>query len=157
MRSWLTFLMVFAALAAAGCSKGGAPGNDAAVPDTQPRLDIRYFHRTIRCPSCMLIEQFTKQAVEQSFASELSSGRATWASVNLDEPENAHYDKDYKLTAQSVVLSEVRGGRETRWKNLEKVWDLFNDEAAFTAYIQEGVLAWLNKGQAASKRTGELK
>ena len=88
----------------------------------------------------MAAEELAKQAVEQAFAGELSSGRVTWASVNLDEPENAHYDKDYKLTAQSVVLSEVRGDKEMRWKNLEKVWDLLSDEAAFTAYVQEEVL-----------------
>ncbi len=155
MRSLPLCAMLLAALAAASCSKGGAPGAYAVVPDAKPRLDIRYFHRTIRCPSCTRIEELTKQAVEQAFASELSGGRVTWASVNLDTPENAHYDKDYKLTAQSVVLSDQRGDTEMRWKNLEKVWDLLSDEAAFTAYIQEEVLAWLNDGQAASPPPGE--
>ena len=157
MRILPALTILLSALAVTGCSKGGAPVANAAVPEAKPRLDIRYFHRTIRCPSCTRIEELTKQAVEKAFAGELSSGRATWASVNLDEPENAHYDKDYNLTAQSVVLSEVRGGTKTRWKNLEKVWDLFNDEAAFTAYIQEEVLAWLNDTQAASGRPGESK
>ncbi len=147
--------LLIAALAMAACSKVGVPVKATAVSGANSRLDIRYFHRTIRCPSCTRIEELAKQAVEQACAGELSSGRVMWASVNLDEPENAHYDKDYKLTAQSVVLSEVRGDREMRWKNLQKVWDLFNDEAAFTAYVQEEVLAWLNDGQAKSPLPGE--
>jgi hypothetical protein len=157
MRFLPTATLLLAALAVAACSKGGAPVKETAVSDAKPRLDIRYFHRTIRCPSCTRIEQLARQAVEQTFAGELSSGRVTWAAVNLDAPENAHYDKDYKLTAQSVVLSEVRGGTETRWKNLEKVWDLLSDEAAFTVYVQEEVLAWLNDSQAKSPLPGESK
>jgi len=155
MRSASFFAVLLALFLAAGCSKGSAPGTDAAVPEAKPHLDIRYFHRTVRCPSCMHIEVLAKQAVEQAFAGELSSGRATWASVNLDEPGNARYEKDYKLNAQSVVVSDWRDGRETRWKNLDKVWDLLYDDAAFTDYVQKEVLAWLNDAQAASLPPGD--
>jgi hypothetical protein len=63
--------------------------------------------------------------------------------VNLDEPENAHFAKDYSLHTKSVIVSELKGGREIRWKNLEKVWPLLGDQPAFEQYVEKEVRAFL--------------
>jgi hypothetical protein len=44
-----------------------------------------------------------------------------------------------------VVVSEVRDGREVRWRNLEKVWDLLGDADAFQAYVEREVQAFLDE------------
>jgi co-chaperonin GroES (HSP10) len=40
------------------------------------------------------------------------------------------------LFSKSVVLAVGAGGTEKRWKNLERVWVLVNDEAAFKEYVR---------------------
>ena len=118
-------------LAAAMMGCAGAP--------EPARTEVVYFHRTVRCPSCLTLEAWAKSAA----AADVASGRVTWQVLNLDEPGNAQFEDRYGLTAQSVVVRKMQGGQETRWKNLDKVWDLLEDEAVFTKYVQDEVRAFL--------------
>lgn len=103
---------------------------------------VYYFHRTVRCPSCEKIETLAQAAVEERFADEVAAGRMMWKPLNIDEPQNQHFEDDYKLETQSVVLSELREGKEVRWKNLDKVWDLLDDDAGFAQYVAEEIAAF---------------
>lgn len=105
----------------------------------RPKLIVYYFHTTTRCVSCLKIENLTQFTLESDFASELVEGLVEWRPVNLDTPGNGHFAKEYGLYTKSVVLSEVRDGRETRWRNLEKVWHLLPDPEGFRRYVEEEV------------------
>ena len=61
------------------------------------------------------------------------------------QPENKHYDKDYKLYAQSVILSDVKDGKELRWLNLDKIWKLLNNDKAFQEYIAKEITGYLGE------------
>lgn len=135
-----------AALFIVGCSvsppaPAAKDGNKGVPPDA---IHVYYFHRTLRCPSCERIEAWSKAAVETSFPVELESGQVVWHSLNLDEPEFAHFDGDYDLNTQSVVVSEWKNGREARWKNLEEVWELLDDQSGFQQYIEAEVRGFLS-------------
>lgn len=110
-----------------------------AAPSQEPKLRAFYFHRSVRCPSCIKIEQISDATVHEYFAGELAEGRMTWQILNLDEPGNRHFEEDYHLEAQSVVVSEVVNGKETHWKNLKQVWDLVEDEPAMADYVHAEV------------------
>ena len=137
------FLCMTLGLALCGCTKSESVSNSSVVPaQTTATLTVYYFHQTIRCPSCEKIEALAQKAVEEGFAGELAAGGMRWRTINIDDPQNKHFEDDYRLQAQSVVLSEMRGGKETRWKNLEKVWDLLDDDASFLRYVQDEVRAY---------------
>jgi hypothetical protein len=112
-----------------------AHASDPPVPEN--RIVVYYFHTTYRCESCRKIEAYTREAVESFFAADLEQGRVVWKLVNTDEKPNKHFIKDYQLYTKSVVLSEVIGGKQQRWKNLPKVWELLGDKPGFLLYIQE--------------------
>ena len=57
--------------------------------------------------------------------------------MNVESTENQHFIEDYQLRTRSVVLVELQDGKQIRWKNLEKVWQLVQDKDAFFNYIQE--------------------
>lgn len=76
----------------------------------------------------------------------MKEGRVVWGLVNLDEPANKHYIDDYQLYTKSLIVSEIRNGKEIRWKNLAKVWELTNDKKAFIDYVQGEVRAYLGGG-----------
>lgn len=119
-----------------------APAKTAPTGQTnaaRPKLIVYYFHTTTRCASCLKIENLTQFTLESDFASELVEGLVEWRPVNLDTPGNGHFAKEYGLYTKSVVLSEVRDGRETRWRNLEKVWHLLPDPEGFRRYVEEEV------------------
>lgn len=124
---------------------GSARGAQPVSPDPSKdrKILVTYFITNTRCFSCYKIETLTESAVVNTFAGPLKEGRLEWRVVNTDEPKNAHYLKDYKLYTKSVIVSEVEGGREVRWKNCEKVWDLLDDPKAFETYIVREVNAYL--------------
>ncbi len=123
-----------------------AATNDApASAEPSSTVVVTYFHTTARCLSCLKIEELTNATMTMRFAGPIAEKRIVWQTMNLDEPANAHFVKDYGLYTKSVVLSEVRGDREVRWKNLEKVWDLLGDADAFQAYVEREVQAFLEK------------
>ena len=106
---------------------------------------VTYFHATARCVSCLKIEDLTNAAMTTRFAGPIAEKRVVWRVVNIDEPENAHFVKDYGLYTKSVVVSEVKAGREVRWKNLDQVWKLLGDPEAFQGYVEREVQAFLEK------------
>jgi hypothetical protein len=121
-----------------------APPKPAASVDLQARkIVVTYFVTNTRCFSCYKIETLTESAVVNTFGGPLKEGRIEWRVVNTDEPQNAHFLKDYKLVTKSVIVSEVVGGREVRWKNCDKVWDLLDDPKTFETYIVREVKAYL--------------
>lgn len=118
-----------------------AAAADATAPSR--KIVATYFFTNVRCSSCLTIERLTGETIKGDFAGPIGEGRLQWRSVNIDEPGNFHYVKDYKLYSKSVILSEVVDGREVRWKNLEKVWTLLRDEAAFRQYVHAEVASFL--------------
>ncbi len=104
---------------------------------------VYYFHTTNRCYSCTQLEKQTYLAIAEGFEQELSDGRVKFASLNVDQEENRHFVKDYKLYTKSVIVSDAAQGKEVRWKNLQKVWELLRDDVAFTDYVQEEVRQYL--------------
>lgn len=96
----------------------------AASASSSFHVIATYFHNTARCVTCRNIENRSKEAIEAAFAVELASGQLTWRALNMEERENEHYAIDYDLPYASLVLAEVDGEREVRFKVLEQTWDL---------------------------------
>jgi hypothetical protein len=102
-----------------------------------------YFHGNIRCVSCVKIETLSRKAVTEGFPDDLKSGRVEFQDVNVDDPQNLHFIEKYQLSSQSLVIVEIRDGREIRWRNLEKVWTLLDSERVFIPYVRNEVSGFL--------------
>lgn len=113
----------------------------AAVPSHY--FTATYFHTTYRCPTCRQIEALSKEAITMNFSDELKSGDLIWRIVNVEEPENKHYNADYQLFTKSLIISEVKNGKEIRWKNLQKVWHYVRDDEAFINYVTSEIKTWM--------------
>jgi hypothetical protein len=85
-----------------------------------------------------------KEAIETGFAGPLKAGRLEWREVNIDEPGQEHFVKDFQLTTRSVVLERNQGGKRQDWKNLARIWELIRGEKdGFVKYIQDETKAFL--------------
>lgn len=124
-------------------SRGVEGEREATGVQLPHKVIAYYFHATDRCESCRKIEAFTDEAIRKGFADELKNGILEWRRVNVDEPENEHFNEDYELYTRAVVLSDVRHGKEVRWKNLENVWDLLDDKVRFVKYIRTEASSFL--------------
>jgi len=122
---------------------GPAPESPAARGSEGREVIAYYFHGNMRCTTCLTIEGYSKEAIEAGFRQALDDGRLTWRVINIDEPGNEHFVDDFKLSTRSVVLVDVRDGKQVAWKNLEQVWGLVGEKDAFIAYIQDETRAYL--------------
>ena len=102
-----------------------------------------YFHGSARCPSCYKIEKYTTETIKTKFENELKEGKLTLQVINVEEGMNNHFIQDYSLSTKSVVLSEVNEGKEVKWKNLDKIWELLGNETQFSNYIETELRSFL--------------
>ncbi len=106
-------------------------------------ISVIYFHGDFRCSSCIKIEQYSREAIEKFFTSEIKSGELRSSVLNMDKPENKHFIKDYQLYTRSLVVAMFKNGKQVRWKNLGKVWQYLDDRDAFYDYVQKEVRSFL--------------
>ncbi|MCX6100130.1 MAG: nitrophenyl compound nitroreductase subunit ArsF family protein, partial [Candidatus Bipolaricaulota bacterium] len=107
------------------------------------RIVATYFHNTTRCATCLNIEQLARATMEIRFAAEMAAGKLVWRSLNMEERENEHYAIDYSLTSPSLVLAEMDGDREVRFKVLTETWTLIHKKLQFEPYIENETHAFL--------------
>jgi len=112
-------------------------------PSTTHQLIVYYFHGTQRCSNCIKIEAYTKEVVDSAFATQVKDSTIVWRVINTDEDANKHFRDDYQLFTKSVVLSDLADGRQVRWKNLDKIWEVLGDKATFQTYVRDEVSALL--------------
>jgi hypothetical protein len=118
----------------------GAPSGKAAVTAATERVPdartiVYYFHGTMRCPTCLKMERYAREAIEETFVAERDAELVRFRAVNYDEPANEHFIREYGLTASAlVVVTETHDGPDS-WRNLDRIWELVGDEVGFKAYV----------------------
>ncbi len=128
---YLLFLFLLTA-----CTSAKEISQQIETNNKNPNIIVYYFHTTQRCSSCIKIEKYTKEALQESFAKEIEKGIIELKVLNTDEKPNKHYIKDYNLYTKSIIISVLSKGKETKWGNLEKIWFYLNDEKEFKNYIK---------------------
>jgi len=96
---------------------------------------VYYFRTNIRCVKCKKFESYTQQVIDDQFSGQVKTGELEWKVVNVEEKGNEHFIDDYKLVTKSIILSNVKDGKETEYKNLDRIWAIVDDETTFKDYI----------------------
>ena len=141
-----TALLLALTLPGVGAATGAAavaPAKPAAVaeaPNAPAGVRVYYFHGTTRCATCKTIEAYAHETVATAFAPDLKAGSLEWKTVNVDEPANQHFVRDFKLYTRSVVVVDAKDPK--RFKVLDRVWQLAGDKAAFQKYVEQEIRAF---------------
>jgi hypothetical protein len=122
------------------------PGTELVKQKQAHKVIAYYFHTTYRCPTCLKIEEYTKQAIVEGFSGELKDGSLVWKTVNVEDKENEHFIKDYQLFSKAVVVVDMKDGKQVQWKSLKDIWQLVGKKDAFIRYIQDEVRSYLGRG-----------
>lgn len=111
---------------AAASPQSTAESSADSAASGSPRLAahqivIYYFHGKERCENCRNLETWAKEAVGATYADAFKAGQMEWRVVDFSQPENLHYDQEYKLGGVScVAVSEMHDGTAGRWKVLDE-------------------------------------
>jgi hypothetical protein len=60
--------------------------------------------------------------------------------VNVDEPANQHFVRDFQLYTRSVVVVDAKDSK--RYKILDRVWQLVGNKTAFQSYVEREIRAF---------------
>lgn len=120
-----------------------ADSSDPVAAEASPAVIVYYFHGNQRCDTCRTIEAFGEEAVTTAFATAIENGDLEWRTVNVDKPEHEHFLTDFELSSKTIVVAGASGSAEAQWVKLDRVWQLFDDKPAFTAYVQEGISGFM--------------
>jgi hypothetical protein len=138
-----TLLLVLGGCIALATLSVLAAAQPAAPNPGQHKVIAYYFHTNTRCSTCIKIEQYSHEAIEQGFPNELKNGTLEMRIVNYENPENRHFMQDYKLVSKSLVLVNLVNGKQTKWTNLKLVWQLTGHKDAFLNYVRKEVRTYL--------------
>lgn len=148
--AWILGLAIAVTLtvSAALSDKTTALSDTAGVSGQSPshKVVAYYFHTNTRCDTCIKIEAYSHEAIEEGFKNQIKDGILELRVVNYEEPENRHYIKDYKLVSKSLILVNMVDGKQTEWTNLKLVWTLVKNKEAFLNYVRGEVKNYLAKG-----------
>ena len=133
----LLALTVSGVVAATGAASPAVP---AARRPAAAGIRVYYFHGTTRCATCKTIEAYAHETVASAFAPDLKAGSLEWKVVNVDEPANQHFVRDFQLYTRSVVVVDAKDPK--RFKVLDRVWQLVGDKAAFQKYVEQEIRAF---------------
>ena len=120
-----------------------------AIGQSSPQAKViaYYFHGSFRCFTCTNMEKYSKEAIETNFKDALASGALEFKPVNVEERGNEHFVDDYKLYTKSLILSMVKDGKEVRYKNLDKIWQLASNKQKFIAYVTGEIKEFMKEAQ----------
>lgn len=128
--------------AAAQAENATSASPDSSIVSDAAKTVVYYFHTSMRCRTCHLLETYAKQAVDSVFADELQAGTVVFTPLNVEEDRNKHFMQDYKLHTKSVVVSVLgEDGAELRWKNLDQIWNLVRSEDKYKQYVVKEIRA----------------
>ena len=135
------FLVILAAVAVISASFSVFAAEDKPAA----KVIAYYFHGTARCPTCYRLEQYSKEAIETNFKDALASGNLEFEVINVENKGNERFSNDYQLYTKSLILSLVKDGKETKWKNLGKIWEYAGNKQRFVDYVKNEVTNFLKE------------
>lgn len=92
------------------CGQSSAPKSAEAASPVNG-VEVLSFHTKQRCPTCIAIEQLTREVVETDFAAQLTDGSLTFRVVDISENE-ALADK-YEVPWSSLLVTRHKDGAES--------------------------------------------
>jgi hypothetical protein len=79
------------------------------VPASKPKLEVLYFHATMRCPTCLAIEDNARKVIQQNFKPLLDNGMIKFEAYNVDEKANKPLVDKYEITFSTLLLVKSDG------------------------------------------------
>ena len=122
---------------------GFGPTEIHAAPLPNDGVIVYQFHRRFRCDACHILEEAISETLKTHFSRELETGDVVVRVIDLDAEGNERYSETYDFFYNTVIIVDMENGKETRFKNLEEVWDLTEDKDAVIEFIKSHIEEYL--------------
>lgn len=115
MRIFRLIIAVLLLVPATACT--AQPSAKEAKSDTgnSDKIDVYYFHFTLRCEACLNIEARAKESLETLYPNHIKTGLITFNAYNLDEAPNREMAKKLGIYSQALLI--VKGNEKINLTN----------------------------------------
>jgi hypothetical protein len=128
------------------------PSNETSISQTQnetanlvDRVDVVYFHRPQRCPTCLCFEERIRYVISTYFQDELNSGHMTFGVYNIGDSKNAAIVKKYGAISSQLFINTVKDGTD-HITDIQDIWswNCRSDKEGFDQQIKNVIEQSLN-------------
>jgi hypothetical protein len=91
------------------------------TPNLVERVDVVYFHRPQRCPTCLCFEERIIYVVNTYFQDELNSGKMTFQVCNIGDSKNAAIVKKYGAISSQLFINTMKDGTD-HITDIQDIW-----------------------------------
>jgi hypothetical protein len=91
-------------------------------PSLVDRVDVVYFHRPQRCPTCLCFEERIRYVVSTYFQNDLDSGKMTFGVYNIGDSKNVALVNKYGAVSSQLFINTVKDGTG----NIEDIQDIWS-------------------------------
>jgi hypothetical protein len=105
-----------------------APSDNSStsqIPDESPgsldRVDVVYFHRPQRCPTCLCFEERIRYVMNTYFQNELDSGQMTFGVYDIGDSKNIDIVKKYGAISSQLFINTVKDGTD-HIRDIQDIW-----------------------------------
>jgi hypothetical protein len=104
------------------------PSDEPSTSQTQDetlnlvdRVDVVYFHRPQRCPTCLCFEERIRYVANTYFQNELDSGKLTFGVYNIGDSKNTDIVKKYGAVGSQLFINIVKDGTD-HITDIQDIW-----------------------------------
>lgn len=72
-------------------------------------IHVYYFHGSIRCETCVAVDENTHQYLQELFPKQMNSGKIIFQSINIDKKEMPNLIKKYEIYGQTLLF--IKGNK----------------------------------------------
>ncbi|NCT54766.1 hypothetical protein GW758_02275 [Candidatus Falkowbacteria bacterium] len=140
------FFVISLALIILGSARNSQSSSTDISLETRPKSDkieIMYFHASARCASCITLEEYLNEAVDDFFQDEIASGKISFQKVNIDLPENKELANKFEAVSSSLKINEIYDGIDHIEEDV-RVWRYLGDKEDFKNYLKNRIESRLN-------------
>jgi hypothetical protein len=128
-----------------------APSDNSSAPTSDDistltdRVDVVYFHRAQRCPTCLCFEERVRYVVGTYFQNELDSGQMTFGVYDISDRNNAALANKYGAVGSQLFINTVRDGTDNI-RDIQDIWswNCRGDKARFDQQVRNVIQQSLN-------------
>lgn len=77
-----------------------------------PKVKVIYFHGNNRCMTCLNMEKYTRELLEEEYSKELNSKQLVFEIVNFDDDALKEITEKYKVESSTLLLVKIKNGKE---------------------------------------------
>ena len=101
------------------------------------RVDVVYFHRPQRCPSCLCFEERVRYVVDAYFQNDLDSGKMTFGVYDIGDSQNTNIVNKYGAVGSQLFINIVEDGTDHIY-DIQTIWDwnCRNNKAGFDQQVK---------------------